>query len=349
MSEQLPGQLSGYDFFTAIWRLLAQAQSAEPAQGKSEKQAPVRMPGAGGPLSQEPIRLKVSPEMSFPASELASVEGPDDEGRVTLTTHLPGLHGALSPLPLSYVTEVLQGLEDEPQLAGFLDLLHHRLLGLLYRGVVQHHPERMWTGDGNDDFSHILTTLSRQNPELVSSDVPTDMREFTGLFFEPYPTADGLEQLISHQTGLKVEVESLVGHSVELPDAVLPRLGDDSVEGRLRSSPYAQFRLGQSLLGDRLFDRSLRLGVHLEVDAWEVLTQLQPGGESHAALRGLIRQYVGPLLDVVLVFHLPSSRVPVPVLGGDVPVVLGADLPIGTLTDDCLTFSWELKAVVSGE
>jgi type VI secretion system protein ImpH len=49
-----------------------------------------------------------------------------------------GLTGGVSPLP-TFMAEEIALLEsrDDPQIA-FLDLFHHRLLGLLYRGVTKH-------------------------------------------------------------------------------------------------------------------------------------------------------------------------------------------------------------------
>lgn len=352
-SEPLPGTLSRYDFFTAVWRVLtfAREHARELARerlsggpGTTNTPSLSRMPGTAGPLEQEPLRLKVSPELSFPASEVAELTGPDTAGRFTLTTHLPGLHGALSPLPSSYVTEVLQGLDDAPQLAGFLDLFHHRLLGLLYRGVVQHQPERMWTGDGQDDFSQVLAILSHQTPDELTPDAPMGQRDFSGLLAEPHPTADGLELLLSRLTGLPVEVEPLVGRYVSLPDSTLPRLGESEPGVQTRGRPAMPYRLGHSLLGDRLYDRSQRFGVRFELSSWEQLTRLQPGGSDHSALRAQLRQYAGPLLDVVLIFRLPTALVPETSLGGEFPAVLGSDLPIGTSADPWLEVRVELDA-----
>lgn len=332
----LPGRLSAYDFFTAVWRLLAQARTRARETSATQPIAP----GAGGPLAHEPLRLKVSPELSFPTAELAGLAPDPLTDVLNLTTFLPGLQGALSPLPPVYTAEVLHAAEEDPQLPGFLDLFHHRLLGLLYNGVVKSHPERMWQGDGQDDYSQILALLSSQDDALRLPDAPSGFRDFTGLLQSPHPTADGLELLLSRFLNHPVEVQPLLGQYVSLPDDALPRLGEHAAPGRMDNP----FRLGHSLLGTRVFDRSQCFGVLIEVDSWSALTRLAPGGEQHTPLIALIRQYVGALLDIRLSLKLPASEAPAATLGGECPATLGQTLPLGELETSFLELHYDLRA-----
>ena len=344
----LPGRLEAYDFFTAIWRLLSAARGSSP-----ERQTPsglrfFRAPGAGGPLEREPLRLKVSPELSFPTSELASISRPDAEGPVYVTTHLPGLHGALSPLPLTYATEVLQKQDDQPQLAAFLDLLHHRLLGLLYQGVVQHHPERMWSGDGSDPWSSLLAVLNVLAPQEEDSSqaaVPVSdsskepplapfasgLQEFAGLHLSsPTLTADALELLASRLVGLPVEVVPLLSGSVVLSESALPMLTDDEL--LLRKQHRAPYRLGHSLLGQEVSAMAYRFSLRIHVDTWETLTRFLEEGPDHQALTALVQQEAGPLWEVQLLLQVPAHCLPVTTLAGAQPARLGSPLPLGEVS-----------------
>ena len=124
--------------------------------------------GEQGPFAQEVVQLRHDPSLRFATREVTSVESLIADNSVhankahafSVTTAFLGLTGASSPLPTYLAEEVAQADdEDNPQVTReFLDLFHHRLLSLLYRGVSHHSiaPE-IASGPDNPWFARVLS------------------------------------------------------------------------------------------------------------------------------------------------------------------------------------------------
>ena len=117
-----------FDFF-ALMRRMESLRPDSPRIGKASRP------------SQEALRLGQEPELDFAPAALATFA---HEGGAAprLGVRFFGLLGSQGPMPLhltEYVRERLRHRND-PTLARFLDIFHHRLLSLFYRAWAQSQP-----------------------------------------------------------------------------------------------------------------------------------------------------------------------------------------------------------------
>ncbi|MEZ4452886.1 MAG: type VI secretion system baseplate subunit TssG [Nannocystaceae bacterium] len=93
--------------------------------------------GGDGDPGREVVELRHSTRLGYQPGVVQAIERlAGDEPRHAITVNLLGLTGAATPLPL-VMAEEADGDERRAQhLRRFLDVFHHRLLGLLVRGVA---------------------------------------------------------------------------------------------------------------------------------------------------------------------------------------------------------------------
>lgn len=91
--------------------------------------------GGDGPVSQERVLFSGAPELGFASAELQAAELAGDVARLEL--NFGGLVGAGSPLPPSMIEELAARDDDTRAERALLDIFHHRLHGLAYRGLCK--------------------------------------------------------------------------------------------------------------------------------------------------------------------------------------------------------------------
>lgn len=116
---------------------------------------------------EERLRLSHDASLAFSAGDLSArlAPRPDSPGpQLEVVTAFLGLTGAVTPLP-AYVAEEATGDDsDAERVCGFLDLFHHRLLSLLYRGVAKHRPACEATARADDAWSSRALALGGLGP-----------------------------------------------------------------------------------------------------------------------------------------------------------------------------------------
>jgi type VI secretion system protein ImpH len=120
VAERLLADPTSFGFFQAI-RLLERARP---------DQAPI---GEYADPADEVVRFSVPPSISFPASEIQSLEEQED-GPARMAVNFLGLTGPQGVLPYHYTQLVADRLrEKDPTMRDFFDLFHHRMISLFYR------------------------------------------------------------------------------------------------------------------------------------------------------------------------------------------------------------------------
>jgi type VI secretion system protein ImpH len=212
--------------------------------------------GHQGPPDREPVRLTPSVSLAFPPCDIESMEE-DPEARPpyhVYTTFL-GLYGAHSPLPSFYAEEILhRSDEGDDPVRGFLDIFNHRLLSLLYRGMLKFRGHLLFDSTAGDEFSWRLFALSGLSAHGLAeaSGLPkTRLLQFAGLWCQLPRSAAALQAMLSTYLGLAcVEVQQNVFRWVYLdPSARFRlgvqsnRLGDDAIAGRRIPDHTGKFRV----------------------------------------------------------------------------------------------------------
>lgn len=309
-----------YDFFQAV-RLLERRFPGTPRLGLK------------GPAGRERIRLRPSTSLSFPTSEVESVEWQDtgtyQDPRVNLTTNFLGLTGQGTPLPLTYAQEILWEEDDKPHMRAFVDMFHHRLLSLLYRSWLLFRHEYAFDEGGQDRLSRALLDLvglsPESNPAALGIAPPRIMR-YLGLFLMPDRPAGGLESFLSEELGVAVKVIPLTIRWLAMPaDQVF----------KMDPSQRKRGFLGQDIvIGTRMADRCGHITLEIGPVPYERMLQFRPGEPEHRRLLALTRLFVRQPLDLELRVLFPAKGIPPVTLGGPNAAQLGRTTHMGTPPTD---------------
>lgn len=276
--------------------------------------------------SQEALRLGQEPDLDFAPATLAtfSFEG---VAAPRLGVRFFGLLGSQGPLPLhlsEYVRERLR-FRNDPTLARFLDMFHHRLLSLFYRAWAQSQPAVQHDRPADDRFGAWLgATFGLGADVRTQGQLPQAAQLFqAGLLGSRSRHPEGLAKLLSQYFEVPVRIEPYIAHWMTIDAADRTRLGHArSRPERAASVPAA---LGSAATaGHRLHDRQYKFRIALGPLTFAQYRNFLPGGLAWLQLRDWVRQYSGLdlLWDVQLC--LAAREVPEPRLGRRVPLGVAA-------------------------
>ena len=283
-----------FDFFQAL-RLIEKAHPGQPRLGRSL--------GA----REDAVRLAQDPELIFHPSTLGDYTPGEDGQPGRLSVNFLGLLGPNGPLPThltAYVRERARNAND-PTLARFLDLFHHRMLSLFYRAWADAQPVVSADRPAEDRFADYVGSLfGIGSPALHERDAVPDAAKlhFAGVLAAPTRHAGGLRLILAQFFRVDVAIEPWRGHWMPVPGDAQTRLGGarlgiSTVVGTRVWDCQHKFRIVLGPLGHRDFERFL------------------PGGASLAKLADWVRNYVRDPLDWDVVLHLKRDEVPALRLG----------------------------------
>ena len=278
-----------FDFFQAL-RLIEQAHDDRPRLGRALA------------TRDDPVRLSQDPELIFHPTTLGDY-APGENGQPgRLAVNFLGLLGPNGPLPThltAYVRERARNAND-PTLARFLDVFHHRMLSLFYRAWADAQPVVSADRPRDDRFADYVGSLFGLGaPALADRDAVPDSakRHFAGVLAAPTRHADGLRLILARFFGVNVSIEPWRGHWIALPDDAHTRLGGA--------------RLGMStVVGTRVWDCQHKFRIVIGPLGYADFLRFLPGGQSLVKLADWVRNYVRDPLDWDVALHLKRQEVP---------------------------------------
>lgn len=293
--ERFSADANRFDFFQAV-RLIECAHPALPRVGASSRPR------------DDAMRFAQEPELIFfptAIKRFSNTRAP------TLAVNFFGLLGPNGPMP-THLTEYVRDRArnaNDPTLARFLDVFHHRMASLFYRAWAVAQP--VVSLDRNDDdrmSAYVGTTFGLNESALRQRDSVHDFAKlhFAGLLAGPTRHAAGLRLVLARYFGLPVNVTQNIGHWMTLPASALSRLGasDDS----------ARIGIG-TMLGARVFDRQHKFRVVLGPLAMRDYERFLPDGASLTHLIDWVRLYVRDPFEWDVNLHLQRADVPPLALG----------------------------------
>jgi type VI secretion system protein ImpH len=300
--RRLKADPSAYDLFFAL-RLLQARHPSLPRFGRAER------PRA------EPIRLGQDPSLAFAPATLAEVlpppaRAPGQPERLTVWSF--GLYGPNGPLPThltEYVRERLRQ-HDDPTLARFADIFHHRLLLLFFRAWSDAQPTASLDRPEADHFGRYLGSLiGLGEAGMLDRDaVPDHAKRFA---------AGHWSRWTRNPEGLASALRMFFGVPVQLQEHRLHHLALEP-EQQTRLQPFGgNTRLGvDAVVGSRVPDAQCAFRLRLGPMPLASYLKLLPGADDFRALVDWVRNYVGIeyAWDLQLVLHQPE--VPGTALGG---------------------------------
>ncbi len=268
-----------FDFFQAMRRLEALHRDAPDRPRFGEALRP----------ADEPLRLGQDPSLTFAAASLSRLMSGSNGGPPRLLVNFFGLLGPNGPLPL-HLTEYARDRQrnsDDPTMARFLDLFHHRMLMFFYRAWAAGQPTVSRDLPATDRFELYVGALDGLGLEsLRKRDEFPDLAKlyYAGLLAPRSRNAEGLSAMVGDFFDLPARVEPFVGDWIDLPTDHRWRLGADTGVGRLGVS---------AICGTRTWTRQQKFRLVLGPLDRSKYQSLLPGGRSLSKLVALVRNYAG--------------------------------------------------------
>ncbi|HUO81024.1 MAG TPA: type VI secretion system baseplate subunit TssG [Steroidobacteraceae bacterium] len=319
-----------FDFYETLRRLEC-AHGDKPRWGQALRPA------------DEPVRFGQEPSLSFAPTALAAFEAATETAPPRISVYHFGLLGPNGPLPLhltEYARDRLRNHGD-PTFARFLDLLQHRFIVLLYRAWAQAQPHVNLDRPADDHYATYLGALyGGGTPAMRGRDAVPDYARlhYAGILARQVRNAEGLTTILAGYFRVPAEVETFVGHWLELAPAERTQLGG------------AGATLGsRAVLGQAVWDRQHKFRIVLGPLALDVYKSFLPGGSRLHELVDWVRTYLGFELDWDLKLKLRRDEVPLTRLGGGTRLGwtswLGHRQSAGEAADLCLDAETQLARV----
>lgn len=280
---------------------------------------PTSAVGAAADPRHEAVRFRMSPALTFPASEVVGAKSGDGGKPPELTVAFLGLAGAMGTLPAHYAALAQpRARARKTGLNDFLDIFNHRVIGLFYAAWAKYRLPVAYErhdGEGEDGVTRLLRSLvglgtsGLQDRLAVADEV---LLHYGGELSRQTRSAVGLQQILSDYLGRPVRVEQFVGQWLDIPRDEQTRLSG------LQTSRSGHAQLGvDALIGERVWD--LEGSIRLEVGplGYAAFQRLMPGGPDLARLAQLARFYTPVHLQFSIRPILHRDEVPKPILQGD--------------------------------
>lgn len=273
----------------------------------------------------ESLRLGQDPSLAFAPATLAEVLPAVAGQPERLMVWNFGLYGPNGPMPThltEYVRERLRQYDD-PTLARFSDIFHHRLLLLFFRAWSDPQPTTSLDRAGDDSFGrHVRSLVGLGEPTQRSRDaVPDHAKQYmAGHLTRWTRNPEGLTAAIRLYFGVPVELIEYALHYLELEPRQQTRLSRNACNSQLGVD---------TVVGSRVPDAQSKFRLRIGPLTLAQYERFLPSGEDFQALVDWVRNYLG--IEFAWDFELVLRREDVP------PCQLGGATRLGWTT-------WSLSA-----
>lgn len=258
-----------------------------------------------------PDRTADAPDQDGDTTDGDTTDGETATGRpLEFEVAFWGMFGPAGALPTHYTQFVIdRARQRDFSLRDFLDLFGHRQLSFFYRAWEKHHVAAGFeraarTGHRTDDALRemLLAIVGRGTGGLRDRlRVTDDACLYYGGPFVNRPSAESLRQILVDYLSLPVEILSLSGQWLRLPQSEQTRLG--AVDGHARLGT-------DTVLGERTWDAISKFRIRVGPVGWEDFCRLMPTGADLVPVCQLVRSYVGCELTFDLQLILKADAVP---------------------------------------
>jgi type VI secretion system protein ImpH len=300
VEERLRKEPFTFQFFQAL-RLL-------------EQLFPQREPvGRFVPPSKEVARFTAHQSISFPASDIHSLEFRDDKPPC-MDVNFMGLTGPNGVLPLWYTVLMLDRMRAGDQsMRDFFDIFNHRGISLFFRAWEKYRFTISYERGERGSFTQFLLdivglgTKGLADRQSVEDD---SLIFYSGLLAQKPRSAQALAQIVSDYFSVPVEVEQFLGawHRLEednqcLLDFVEPDISEKVGEG--------------AVVGDEVWDPHARVRLKIGPLPLEKYLDFLPNGTAYKPLRAILRFFSNEEFDFEVQLILKREEVPLCELGAE--------------------------------
>lgn len=238
--------------------------------------------------------------------------------RIDLTPAFMGLLGVTGALPL-YYTETLAQREHfhkDRAARAFLDVFSHRAVALFYQAWRKHRLAVQYEGAKRQRFLPEVLALAglgqrglRERMAGALGGVADESLAFhAGALQRRTLSARQLQQVLQSYLKVPVRIEQFVGRWYRLPDEARGHLGMIA-GGRAGQVPTTGVLGRSAMLGERVWQRDLRMRVVLGPLDRADLRRFLPGGRGAAALKSWLTMLNGVALEYEVNLTLQRDEV----------------------------------------
>ena len=297
----------------------------------------------------EPIRFRANPTLTFPPSQINSIERPTEAGRpVNVTINFLGLTGPGGVLPLHYTEMLIQirrqrRTPERDALRDWFDLFNHRFIHLFFKSWEKY---RFYIPFERAEYDQQeLDPFTKAIFSFVGMGTPTLRNRLRVAQWFPYEAAVDEFEAIEYgkeEVLAKVDDFSLAHYSGLLAQRNRPAIGLQRILSDFYSLPVQlkQFQgqwikfetadrsqlgvegtcgtLGLDVvLGERMWDVQSKVRIRLGPLNYEQFVEFLPDRtpipqrKAFFLLVHLLRLYIGPALDFDVQLILQAKSVPV--------------------------------------
>lgn len=326
--HSLAENCKGNSFFKTVW-LLQHLHSDRPNVGHN------------GPMAAEVIRFRSNASLSFPIADVAHIEllkedvTPKGEfalKKALFDVNFIGLYGSITPLPVFYTEDIIQGDPEKSTVRDFLDIFHHRLISYFYRSFEKYRYFYVYKSRAKDQFSNWMYSLIGLGHEKLREIDSVDwhrLLSFVGLLGMHSHSASTLESVISYYFGnIPVTVGQCIGKLISIEETERMQLG-------LKNCALGT----HTTLGGHIYDRSSYFKLTIGPMDYKYYREFLPNGKNYATLRHLVQFILRDPLGFDVELLLKGGQIPGLLLESQGECQLGCSTWLGERLDETMTIT----------
>lgn len=269
-----------------------------------------KTPGHFGDPANEAVRFTSDPSISFPASEIQSLEKRVDAPPL-MCVNFMGMFGPLGMLPVHYTAFIRERVRvGDRTLRDFLDIFNHRLVSLFYRAWEKYRFGVPYERGERDRLTqYLLDFIGLGTPGLEGRQAVSDQSLvfYSGLLAQQPRSSEALRNILVDYFDVPVEMWQFRGVWRQL---------DLETQCSLDESQRLSSMLGVGVVaGDEVWDQQSVVRVRIgPLDVQRYLDFL-PTGTAHQPLRAITRFFSRDDLDFEVQLVLRREDAPLCELG----------------------------------
>ncbi|MBI2732224.1 MAG: type VI secretion system baseplate subunit TssG [Aquabacterium sp.] len=243
---------------------------------------------------------------------------PTEIDRIDMTPAFMGLLGMSGTLPHFYTETLAQRELYHKDFAGraFMDVFSHRVVSLFYQAWRKHRLPIQFEADNRSRFLPLALSLAGIGQKGLRNRLGAErgavadeaLAYYAGTLQQRTLSARQLQQILQDYLAVPVRIEQFVGRWYQVPESGRAYLGVTGRQGGM-AGPLNGVLGRSAMLGERVWQRDLRMRVVLGPLPHARFRRFLPGGAGALALKELLTMLSGVSLEYEVNLRLQRDDV----------------------------------------